>query len=314
MRTYLGVVGLALASSVAAGAAGQSAGPQKRVAVADEKRVIVAEGKKGAPEVSIRRLDFLEGRGVELGVEIRDLDPDRMADASGALVEDVRSGSAAEQAGLRKGDVITSFDGERVRGARHLSRMVAETPEGRTVPMTVLREGKTVALSVTPESSEGLGPRAKLAPPMRFDIRPDVHGFSFDDRHLFEKRLPGWAGRGHGAFELFRVPGQARLGIGIQELTPQLAEYFGATGGALVASVEPDSPAARAGLKAGDVITAVNGTTVEDGNDLVDEVAKAEDGARLSIEYVRERRSAKTTATLPEEQEKPQAHWIVRPV
>ena len=317
MRTCLRVAaGLMLAGSVPSPSAAQSAEPQAVMAVAPDRGAPTASTRTDdvRSKMIARRIEGL-GRGVEIGISIRDLEPAQMETLTGARVEDVRAGSPAEKAGLRQDDVITGFDGQRVRGARHLSRMVAETPEGRTVPVTVLREGKTVTLSVTPEPGDAVGPRAKLGPPMRHDIGPDVPGFSFDDhQRLLEKRLPDLAPRGYGAFELFRAPGQARLGVGIQDLTPQLAEYFGATGGALVASVEPDSPAARAGLKAGDVITAVNGTTVEDANDLVDEMGAVRDGAEVSIAYLRERRSATTIATLAEEQKKPQARWIVRPV
>ncbi len=81
-------------------------------------------------------------------------------------------GSAAEKAGIKKGDVIAEFDGERVRGVRHLTRLVTETPDGRTVKAAVMREGKRVDLSVTPDSGSWPARTAiskSLVPPMRFE-------------------------------------------------------------------------------------------------------------------------------------------------
>jgi S1-C subfamily serine protease len=101
------------------------------------------------------------------------------------------------------------------------------------------------------------------------------------------------------------MPRRGRLGVGIQELTPQLAEYFGTKDGVLVTSVEPDTPAAKAGLKAGDVITSINGRTVNDGGQLIEAVQSADDGADLTVGYVRDKKAATAKATLePREKEK----------
>ena len=78
-----------------------------------------------------RRFEF-GGGGPEIGVSIRDVEAGSPGSA-GAQVERVREDSPAEKAGIRAGDVITQFDGERVRSARQLSRLVAETPAGRSV-------------------------------------------------------------------------------------------------------------------------------------------------------------------------------------
>jgi S1-C subfamily serine protease len=87
---------------------------------------------------------------------------------------------------------------------------------------------------------------------------------------------------------------RGRLGVTVDELTPQLAEYFGAKEGVLVAAVGDDSPAARAGLKAGDVITSVNGQPVRSRTDLVRELANAGDGD-VSIGTVRDRKPGTAT-------------------
>jgi serine protease Do len=254
-----------------------------------------------------RRLAIMPGRGGELGVTIRDLDTEQLKTGSGALVEDVRAGSAAEKGGIQKGDVIVEFDGERVRGQRHLSRLVGETPEGRTVKAAVMRGGKRVDLSVTPATAE-------------WAARSDFEFFVPGPDHMPGMPREGWRfysdepriqpfKRGDDMF----MPGRGRLGLGIQSLTPQLAEYFGTKDGVLVTTVRPDSPAAKAGLKAGDVITTVDGKAVKDSGALTDAVREADDGASLALGYVREKKAGTATATL-EKQEKPVARPSERPI
>jgi serine protease Do len=241
-----------------------------------------------------RAVELLGAREVHIGVSVRDLEGEQAAGAAGARVDDVRAEGPAAKAGVRAGDVIVEFDGERVRSARHLSRLVSETPAGRTVRATVLREGKRHELQVTPEA----GAMAWGEGPMRFTI-PGLH---MDERSFRFERPGGESGdRG---FELFVESGRGRLGIGTQELTPQLADYFGTSGGVLVTRVDDGSPAAKAGLRAGDVITSVNDRPVGSPMELRRELARAADGDDVSIGYTRDRKSATTKAEL-EKRERP---------
>jgi len=318
MRKFLAVAaGLTLASGVIAVAAGAGQAPgekpkQNVITRTEGQTVWVGDDARPGDEAMVRRLAILDGRGVELGVSIQDLDAKQQATASGALVQEVREGSPGAKAGMKKGDIITDFDGEHVRSARHLSRLVAETPEGRTVKTAVLREGKRVDLSVTPESGTHAGRRIerefefKVPPPDVFAGRPgddEMMGPGPGSRKFFFDVRPPKGG-GPGDFMWF-APGRARLGVGIEELTPQLAEYFGTKDGVLVTSVEPDTPAAKAGLKAGDVITSVNGKAVSDGGELIEAVQSADDGAEVTVGYVRDKKAATAKATLePREKEK----------
>jgi serine protease Do len=77
----------------------------------------------------------------------------------------------------------------------------------------------------------------------------------------------------------------------VQQLTPQLEEYFGVTGGVLVTSVTEGTPAAAAGLKAGDVITAVDGTTIDSSSDLRRSLQRLDAGAEFSLSIVRDRKT-----------------------
>jgi serine protease Do len=178
--------------------------------------------------------------GAQLGIRVSDT-------TNGVRVDDVNPDSPAQQAGIREGDLVVEFDGERVRSAMQLTRLVRETPEGRQVAVAVMRDGKRQALQATPEAGRA---------------------FAFDE-DSFRELERGWRDLPR-RFEAMPFMGsRGRLGVTVQSLTPDLEEYFGAkNGGALVSSVAPGSAAADAGIKAGDVITSINGRQVSDADDL----------------------------------------------
>ena len=240
---------------------------------------------------SDRRVIRLEGRGSQLGVTVSDADdPAR----PGVRIDAVDNGSAAAKAGAKEGDVVVEFDGERVRSARQLTRLVQETPAGRTVKMTVLRGTAKQTLDVTPDEREGFAWNGRE---FGIDLEREI------ERGL-DQGLRDVPGRGGPMFDFRldgRVPGMARgrLGVQVESLSDQLAGYFGATnGGVLVSSVTEESPAEKAGLKAGDVITAVNGKTVRQAGELVDELSDAKDGAEVTLGIVREKKASTVRATI----------------
>jgi S1-C subfamily serine protease len=83
-------------------------------------------------------------------------------------------------------------------------------------------------------------------------------------------------------------------------LTDQLATTFGVKGGVMVTTVDADSPAGRAGLRAGDIITSINSRTVNDVSDVLQEVGRADDGGSVPIVVTRDRKEMKLTATMPQ--------------
>jgi serine protease Do len=233
----------------------------------------------------------------QIGISIRDVEPDK---PEGVLVTRVFAGSPAEKAGVKEGDVVVEFDGERVRSASQLTRLIRETPAGRTVNMVVLRDGKRVELKVTAEAA-GAGSRT-----YRFEIpvpglreRPQQPPSS--PRALPELPLNRWRFYFPPSPSTPLLPGNPRLGIGVQELTPQLAEYFGTKEGVLVSTVEDGSPASRAGLKAGDIITSVDGQKTAH----TDDVSRALRGKRpadqVTIGIIRDRKPQTVKVTLGDE-------------
>ena len=225
------------------------------------------------------------GSGGFLGVYLEEVDDaavDRLSlrQERGALIAEVSEDGPAAQAGLREDDVIVGFNGEPVESVGELSRLVRETPSGRTVTLEVVRDGRAREVSVE------LGERPGIV-----WLGPD-----FDrDHRIFIAPGDGE----HGEHHLFALGGRGRLGVQLQSLGEQLAEYFGVSGGALITSVREDSPAAKAGLKAGDVITRVGDREVEDAGDVARAVHEAEEGS-LSITVVRDGDTRTLTAQLPE--------------
>jgi membrane-associated protease RseP (regulator of RpoE activity) len=170
--------------------------------------------------------------------------------------------------------------------------LIDETPRDREVSMSVVRSGKNLNLSVAPE--------ARSAREMPW--RAIVPGAAERDLVLRPRGPDVLSG-------LFNPPGAARLGIQIQDLTPQLGEYFGAATGVLVASVSDGMPAKAAGLRAGDVITEVNGEPVEDGAALRQRTANA--AGSLAITIVRNRQEQTLNVDLgsrPAEQRAPRRY------
>jgi serine protease Do len=250
-------------------------------------------------------LMMLDGRGSQLGVVVSDVDSKQGA---GVKVDEVTADSAAEKAGLKEGDVVVEFDGERVRSARQFTRLVQETPDGRTVKIAVLRAGTKQTLEATPEArsfswdmaidgdriareiERGMGGMRgfRVEPPMDFHFEPGDRG-----PRTFTFRTPD----GSGTTESRTRSSRARLGVQVQELSSELANYFGAkTGGALVSSVSKGSAAEKAGLKAGDVITSVNGDAVDGADDLIRELEGV--SGEVSIGIVRDKKATTLKATI----------------
>ena len=314
MTALSAVTALVGASGLYATAA-PAAGQERRVIIERDGDgpglVIVKDGQddaqdKGGKRVIVRKIQGGDGPsfdifgmgGSRVGMVVRDVEAadvtkEKLAGTAGAVVTEVVKESAAEKAGVKAGDVVTSFDGERVRSARQLERLVEETPAGRTVKVALQRAGAPVTLDVTPQA------------PKMAQVMPGMPGEGGD---VFSyKRAPGqgpeWegspgmpfkfempAGRFDFEGEPFLAASRGRLGVRVQDLSEELASYFGVKSGVLVAGVEADAPAAKAGIKAGDVITAVNGQAITEPGELRREVAKVEDGKTADLSVTRDKK------------------------
>jgi len=277
--------------------------------------------QKRAPGTLAQTFSAQLGGGVRLGVSIRDVTPEdvtkhKLPGLSGVMVEDVEKDSAAAKGGVAKGDVATGFDGEAVRSAAQFTRLVRESVSGRSVKLTVLRDGKRVDLTVAPAEPENQAlwfeREAEPGKPRDLELRREfaVPGFELREMPRFNLEVPGGPMshfRSYGGDpEVFAFSaGKGRLGVTVQDLNPELAEFFGVKDGALVASVAKDSPAAKAGVKAGDVITAIDGKAITGPNDVVEQVR--EKSGDLTVTVMRDKKAVPLKATIekPEPQKKP---------
>jgi S1-C subfamily serine protease len=205
----------------------------------------------------------------------------------GIVVVDVVDDSPADEAGLRRKDVIIEFNGKKVDGSKPLADLVRETKVGDKVDIIVSRKGEKKNLTI----EIGERPKSKWRDRERNVIVKD----------FFKNNLA--LAIGHRGY----------MGVAIQDLTVQLGDYFGVKDGdgALITEVEEDSPAEKAGLKAGDVIVGADGEDITDSEDIIDVMSDKEEGDTVSITYIR--RGEKHTVPVEVTEESYSMHNISLP-
>jgi serine protease Do len=173
--------------------------------------------------------------------------------AAGALVTDVTPGGPSDRAGIRNGDVITAFDGQKIGDSRALPRIVADAPVGKTVNVDLLRHGRKMTVHLTVlRLNEGPPQRGKpQAAPPRPKSKLSQLGLS-----------------------LSPIDGDARAQF----------QLSGGVNGVVVTDVDPDSQAAEKNLRAGDVIVSVEDQQVRTPDDVSRKVeADARAGRKVEI-------------------------------
>jgi serine protease Do len=236
---------------------------------------------QGRDRSALQGFEIFGGPGARIGVTARELDTaemERLKVAGGVFVDTVTPDGPAAKAGMRSQDVVVEFDGERVRSVRQFTRLVREAPT-RSVKAVVMRDGKRTELNLTPAAAESV------------DVAIDGDRIRRQVEEMTARIRP---------FEGFEFPlmWPTRLGVAVHELTPDLAAYFGARDGVLVASVTPDSPAAKSGIKAGDVITSVGGRDINSAVDLTRELRSQTTGGDITLGIVRDKKAMSVTAKI----------------
>ena len=226
----------------------------------------IAAGMQGAGHIPFHTMQ----RPGYLGVSLRDLDAAEATrlhrrGAMGAMIVTVDRDAPAWTAGLRPLDVVLEFNGQAVNGVEALRRYLRECPAGDMITLRVRRGDDEMSYSVTLGDQETIAKNA-LSQHLRADPSPAEPPLDPKNSFAWAATAPlpappasreGGGARGM-ASTLFDalIPGSAYTGLEVDPLTPQLAAFFGAhaSGGLLVTAVGAGSPAASAGLAAGDVI------------------------------------------------------------
>lgn len=186
-----------------------------------------------------------------LGINIQNITDDtakalELKDRNGVLVSNVRAGSAAEKAGVKRGDIITAINGEAIEDSNVLRNRVAGTLPGTEIRLTVMRDGSAVELNAT------------------------LDEYNVDGSATNSPENPG--GNSPSA-----QPQGGKLGLTLQPVTPSVARQLGINEneGLVVTDVDQAGPAAEAGITRGDVVLEINRSAVKS----VDDVQAALDRA-----------------------------------
>jgi serine protease Do len=227
-----------------------------------------------------------------LGIGVADIDVERakalnLKEERGAEITHVYEDSPAAKAGIKEKDVVLEFGGQAVQGMEHLKRLVAETPVGRQVKIVVWRNGAVQTLTAAIGSQKNAMPMGPAA--ARMWAMPDMP--MFKGMTIPQMDIPEFA-------MTWQNP---RLGIigeplGKQE---QFAEFFGVKDGVLVKSVVKNSPAEKAGIKAGDVIVKVDDSRIATAEDITKALRSAPNAKTTCVvTVVRGKKETPITVTL----------------
>lgn len=236
-----------------------------------------------------------------LGVGITEITAEKVRELKlpaerGVLLGKIVPESPAAKAGLKESDVITDINGQRIEGTEQFRRMIREIPAGRTAQFNVWRDGHSQTINVTLGKSEPHHANTVVAPGTFAFHMPDMPQMG----ELFANGP--WSSSG------------PRLGIDAENLEGEFGTYFGAPEGEgiLVRGVFPDSPAAKAGLKTGDVITSVDGERIRSIGELREKLVEKKTEKTVKLGVVRNKAALSLSVELPVPAEKRELHNSLR--
>ena len=252
-----------------------------------------------APQMNV----FVSGSGSFLGVGVAEVTAERaktlkLKEDRGVEITRVEDDSPAVKAGLKVGDVVLEYNGEKVEGVEQFMRLVRETPPGREVRLQISRGGAVQALTATIGSRKGstfIGQpfdQEKLRAELRANqekLRADLDKLRQQYRVMPDIPSPYMSWR------------SGMLGVEAESVNSQLAEYFGVKEGVLVRSVSKDSAAEKAGLKAGDVITKVDDTKVTAPREITNAIRALRPKTTFPVTVVRNHKEMTVSVTVSED-------------
>lgn len=231
------------------------------------------------------------GTSSYLGVDIADVTTERLSalklkDEKGVEVTMVDQDAPAGKAGIKEHDVILTMNGTSIESGAQLRRMIHETPPGRVISLGLSRDGQPMAVKVQ------LGDKHKE---FAFTPHPDIH-VNIPDIHMPDIDIP--------SINMVMVTSSARSGLMVENITPQLGDFFGVKNGngVLVRAVEKGSRAEKAGFRAGDVVVKINNQPVHDTSDFAHSV-RSRGGDSVSVVVMRDKKEQTLTLSLPSRKE-----------
>lgn len=227
-----------------------------------------------------------------MGVLVGDVDSDsaaklKLKDVRGAVVTLIDHDAPAAQAGIRVNDVVLQVNGQTVEGAEQFTRLLREIPAGRSVSLVISRDGASQTIAVQ------LADRKK----MEHDVwnRLDNGGDPSTSAPGMGILSGGSGDVPSGGFHLpFVGAGSLNVGVIVEPLTSQMADYLGIQGGLMIKQVARKSQAEAAGMRAFDVILKVGADGMLTTADW-DRTLRANQGKPVQVTILRDRRQQTVT-------------------
>jgi serine protease Do len=261
-------------------------------------------------EKNVQRMVFTTlFEGSYLGVQTQEITKENfnkfgLSSVQGVGIEKVVENSPAANAGLQNGDVIVRFEGEEITSVRKLNRLISEVAPDHKAKLTIVRGGSEREITVTlgkrelPQFQMGNFPMGDL---QTLRTLPSMPAMPAIPRTMQTIPLPPMGtGGGNGDVFVFRGEASRQIGVGVVPLNKQLGDYFGISEGTglLINNVRENSPADKAGLKAGDVIVEADGKAVKGMIDLIRVLNDKKEGD-VSLTIVRDK-NRQTIRVTPE--------------
>jgi serine protease Do len=237
-----------------------------------------------------RSMATVTGSSSYLGIGVKDIDADRaralnLKEVRGAEITMVHEDTPASKAGLKEGDVVLEYNGQPVEGQEQLSRLIHETPVGRQVKIGVWRNGSMQTLTATIEARQGETFEGHSWPggtwTMPQVVIPPMPPMDFPNNFTMSYNSP-----------MLGIVGESL------ERQDQFAEFLGVKSGVLVKSVNKNSAAEKAGIKAGDVIVKVEDTQVTSTRDITNALRGVRGKKNVTVTVVRNRHEMPLTVTI----------------
>lgn len=260
---------------------------------------VAAQAPAPKPDAGVFSFYF-DGEGGYLGVQTEEVTKENFSrfglrEVRGVGVADVVAGSPAQTAGIQKGDVIVRVNGDEITSSRKLTRLIGEISPDHTAKLTISRGGSERDINVTlgrrpsPKFGDGAFNAPDVFERFEFPRLPEMPDL---------EKLPRIEGKPGEPF-VWSFTNRRQIGVGLTPLTKQLSDHFGIENGALVNTVRENSPAAKAGLQAGDIIVEIDGKAVKGEMDVIRAIGEKKEGG-VTLTYVRDR-DRKTVTVNPEE-------------